>query len=354
MPLTIILPPGLPEAIAKSLRAPLRLVHLERLLAASTIAYDPRPVERSLADQLGIVAAADIPIAPLRLAGENADCDRQAQNGYWLCADPVATTTGIDSVRLDQGVDDLDAAEAGAIVATLSAFFAADGLRLIAPVPSRWYVRCDAAQQLASVPLERALGTSMLASLPTGTDAAAWRSRMNEAQMLLHAHPVNVEREARGQAPVASCWWWGGGNWPGWREARVDVVAGGPSWVASACRANRIETVPLPTSLTGLPNAGARRVLVILHDAAAVSAPDGPGWTIVDHLWLGALHGALDAGAIERASIVLPWGDGTLVIEVAAPSPISFWRDWRQWRSWFGWRAAAPPSLPNALEAFLQ
>ena len=354
MPLTIILPPRLPEALAEPSRAPLRLVHLERLLAASTIAHDQRPLERWIADQLGIIAPAEVPIAPLRLAGESADCDRLARDGYWLCADPVATTTGIDAVRIDHAIDDLEAAETEAIVATLSGFFAADGLRFLAPVPTRWYVRCNAAQQLSSVPLERALGASMLASLPTGNDAAAWRARLNEAQMLLHAHPVNAAREARGQAPVASCWWWGGGSWPGWRAAGVDVVAGGPRWVASACRANRIEAAPLPDSLTVLPNAGARRVMVIVDEAAPTSpasATDVSSWTIVDRTWLGALQAALDAGAIERASIVVPWRNGTLAIVVAAPAPIA---PWRRWRSLFGQSPAAPRSLPDALKAFLQ
>src|SRR2546430_884920 len=34
---------------------------------------------------------------------------------------------------------------------------------------------------------------------------------MNEAQMLLHEHPVNAEREARGLPALNSIWFWGGG-----------------------------------------------------------------------------------------------------------------------------------------------
>src|SRR2546423_11819725 len=34
---------------------------------------------------------------------------------------------------------------------------------------------------------------------------------MNEAQMLLHEHPVNAEREARGEPALNSIWFWGGG-----------------------------------------------------------------------------------------------------------------------------------------------
>jgi len=34
---------------------------------------------------------------------------------------------------------------------------------------------------------------------------------MNEAQMLLHEHPVNAGREARGELALNSIWFWGGG-----------------------------------------------------------------------------------------------------------------------------------------------
>ena len=37
---------------------------------------------------------------------------------------------------------------------------------------------------------------------------------MNEAQMILHTHPVNAEREARGMPAVNSVWLWGGGTLP--------------------------------------------------------------------------------------------------------------------------------------------
>jgi hypothetical protein len=43
---------------------------------------------------------------------------------------------------------------------------------------------------------------------------APWRHAINEAQMVLHAHPVNQARQAAGQPVVNSLWPWGGGRLP--------------------------------------------------------------------------------------------------------------------------------------------
>src|SRR6266568_5191760 len=48
-------------------------------------------------------------------------------------------------------------------------------------------------------------------NLPSGPDAMRFHALMNEAQMLLHEHPVNAEREARGEPALNSVWFWGGG-----------------------------------------------------------------------------------------------------------------------------------------------
>ncbi len=44
----------------------------------------------------------------------------------------------------------------------------------------------------------QALNRSVKHHLPQGADALAWHRVMNEAQMILHTHPVNVAREANG------------------------------------------------------------------------------------------------------------------------------------------------------------
>src|SRR3546814_5998711 len=46
--------------------------------------------------------------------------------------------------------------------------------------------------------------------LPAGNDGRRWRAVLNEAQIVLHNHPVNAERVRSGRMPVNSLWFHGG------------------------------------------------------------------------------------------------------------------------------------------------
>ncbi|MDH4286535.1 MAG: hypothetical protein OEV26_03840, partial [Gallionella sp.] len=61
------------------------------------------------------------------------------------------------------------------------------------------------------VPLSQAAGRNVHDLLPMGADASRWHRLFNETQMLLFAHPANDAREARGELPVNSLWFWGAG-----------------------------------------------------------------------------------------------------------------------------------------------
>lgn len=102
--------------------------------------------------------------------------------------------------------------EAQALVETFNQLYVADGLRLEAPTPTRWYLHLSKQPELRTTPLARALGRDIDPCLPTGHEAREWRRFLNEVQMLFHDHPVNRAREARGQALINSLWLWGGGR----------------------------------------------------------------------------------------------------------------------------------------------
>lgn len=347
MPLTMLAPALLDAVVPELARRQVRLPNLEALLAAGRISNADASAEQFLAAELGLPAREQPPVAALRLAAET-EVGAEARTGYWLCADPIATMMGLDAVRIERAVTDLTLAQAGALTASLSEFFAQDGLRFAAANAARWYVRCESPQQLASTPLWRAIGGSMLPQFPTGADASAWRARLNEAQMLLHAHPVNAAREEAGLPAVASVWWWGGGSWMEFGPPVVDAVTGGPSWVGAACAAAGIDFEPLPAGPAPAWPSGARHTLLILDDAweeAAMSPDPLIQW---DETWFGPLRTALDAGRLEQAALILPWGDGTLRVEL---EPLRRAR-WRRWLH-LG-RPAAAPALAETLNAFLR
>ena len=166
--------------------------------------------------------------------------------------------------------------------------------------------------------------------------------------MLLHAHPVNAAREEAGLPTVASVWWWGGGSWVEFGPPAVDAVAGGPSWVGAACAAAGIGFEPLPAGPAPAMPAGTRRTLLILEDAWEEAAMSPDPFVQWDQTWFGPLRTALDAGQLDQAALILPWGDGTLRVELEPPRR-SRWRRWLH----LG-RPAAAPALAETLKAFLR
>jgi hypothetical protein len=111
---------------------------------------------------------------------------------------------GRASAELAGIVDDLDRAEAEALLATLNAHFASDGLSFVAPRPDQFFVRASTPPRLSTVATSAALRRPLRPLLPQGPDAATWRRWQSEIEMLLHEHPVNVARERAGRSQVGS------------------------------------------------------------------------------------------------------------------------------------------------------
>lgn len=150
----------------------------------------------------------DAPVAAFMAAGAGLD----ASTRYWLKADPVTLVPSRSSVSLAGRVSDLASDEAEELLTALNAHFHDDGLVFVAPRPDTWLAHIDAAPTLVTTPLARAQRGELARELPRGDDGARWRRWQDEIQMLLHGHPVNSAREARGVAPVNAVWFWGGGR----------------------------------------------------------------------------------------------------------------------------------------------
>lgn len=149
-------------------------------------------------------------IAAHALAGEGLDPGADV----WLRADPVSLRFYQDRLTLlDPRALAIRPEEAQALVQTLSRHFTADGLAIRAPRPDRWYVRLpDGLSPPEVEPPDALIGRPLDQHLPGGAAAGYWRSRLTEAQMLLHDHPVNQAREASGLPPINSVWFWGAGR----------------------------------------------------------------------------------------------------------------------------------------------
>jgi hypothetical protein len=300
--------PGLLSASATPAPAPAPAPALARLLAAAYAhAHESEGAEAALAARFGIVRQLDWPLAAIRLAALGVD----PGDRYWLAADPVVLVAGRDDVRLTGVVTDLATADAAALIAALNVHFAPDGLVFVAPRPDAWFVAAASPPRIATRPLAVAIDRSLRALMPNGDDAPAWQRWQNEIQMLLHEHPVNVERERAGRVPVGGVWFSQGGT----RQAATPgslVRTWGTGGLAAALALNAgTPALPLPPNLSAVLSAanGADTLVVALDapiDRRAVDAAWArPAWKALARRVLESVTVTAD-GAGNAASWVVP------------------------------------------------
>jgi hypothetical protein len=266
---------------------------LARLFAAAgPPAFEPNGVGAALAPWYGVQRQTDWPFAALRVAALGVDPGADA----WIAADPVTLEAGRDDVHLLGPVADLLPDEAAALVATLNAHFRDDGLAFLAPRPGQWFVRAAAAPELKTRPLDVACGRTLRDLLPSGRDAPRWRRWQSEIQMLLHAHPVNLAREAAARPLVNSVWFSGAGTRPAPTPRAVATWAGAGIGVALAVHVGR-------------PAHAAPDVLDLSQadpDATTlVVVPDGtPGLDALERRVAAPAWDALARGAVDAVTLV--------------------------------------------------
>jgi hypothetical protein len=330
MQLTLVISGLLDIAVSALADADASAPALARLLGAA----EPPAIDRDSSvaiacAALGIARQRDWPVAPWLARGAGIDPGAR----YWLCAEPATFVVGHADVRLSGLVRDLAERETTALLATLNANFASDGVRFVGLEASHWLVGTDAAQALATHPADAVLGAPLLAFLPTGADAPRWHRWQSEMQMLLFEHPVNHARESAGLALVNGIWLWGGGtpvaNSPGARIATLHTDA----WhLRELARAVGVASASVPRSLDALRDTRSPSPVLVWLDA-----PDGSEaqrfaeWlAALDRDWAKPAADAFDAGEISRLDFVLA---GRATALHFSARRLSFARRLRNWRA---------------------
>lgn len=165
-----------------------------------------------LARSFDVLPRSALPVAALTRQHDAGD----ALQFTWLRADPACVRPDMASARLLACGDlDISAEECEALLAPLRPLFGDEGFPISAPVPSRWYLCLPQDARLPEfAPPEAVFGDDLFAYLPEGDGGRRWRRLLNEAQVVLHNHPINARRVAAGKLPINSLWFWGGGRLP--------------------------------------------------------------------------------------------------------------------------------------------
>ena len=205
---------------------------LSRLTPTARDEADPfapsPPHERALAAawgwQAGHVAKGTLPFAARAAAADGIEVRDLA----WGLITPVHWHVGRDHVTLvDPQALALTEAESRAAFEAVRELFESVGFTLAWGAPLRWYAAHQSLADLPCASLDRVIGRNVErwmrveAGAPPG--ARLIRRLQSEVQLLLYAHALNTEREAREALTINSFWLSGCGSFQPCDEALVQV-----------------------------------------------------------------------------------------------------------------------------------
>ena len=305
--------PGLFAAAAGS-----RLPALELLLARGRARSGERqPLEGWLREAFGLDE-------PLPAGALTAPAPGDA---FWARADPAHLRLMRDRLILVPAqAFSIAAHEAAALCEALSRHFSAHAFEPVQP--ARWCVRLPCEAKLsAENPLDLAGREVGLVMAPESVQL------VNEAQMLLHAHPVNDAREARGEPTVNSLWLWGAGRAPRVPRAPWQSVSADDPLVLGLARAAGCRWAALAESgqawLGRVPQEGRHLAVLDALRAPLALSQQAECRATLDALeadWFVPLLAALRAGRVGMVTLHVPEGGARASCETIRGDLRRFWR----------------------------
>jgi hypothetical protein len=236
---------------------------LSQWLARGDRLPDARPGRESLLRESFEFIGTSLPVAALTRSLDAND----AAGALWLRADPAyAMADAITGRLMACGDLGLSPVESDELSRALRPLFGDAGFPLEATKPSRWYLRCPPGARLPNFAAPGSvLGDDLMRHLPSGENERQWRHLFNEAQVILHSHPVNALRMQRGAVPANTVWFWGAGKLPEWVRAPFTRVASGDEATIALARLAKIPVVESKTASAELAADDS-----VLIDAAAI------------------------------------------------------------------------------------
>jgi hypothetical protein len=298
-------------------------VHGERLSSLETLVarcsglqrseYEPRAAlalwQRDLLTALSLEARR-YPSAAISAASEWG-----ADDGSWLHVEPVHLAVSRDGLAL-QIIPTWTQVELAMLEPALKKHCEQAGFEWRRSGEQVW-LRCDESLRVETVAPQAAALHGLRGAQAEGADAKRIVQLGTELQMLLHEHPTQQQRSARGQLPINALWLWGTGQHTPQSLATLPLLWSDERYVRGLARLCGSECRPLPDSLTTVSEQARH------HDTIVIAQIDSA--VHVEQRWFAPLHQALRSGVWRSARVYLD--DFYFEIERS-----QLWRVWRRAR----------------------
>jgi hypothetical protein len=289
---------------------------LARLLSKANVRQLDLPLEAVVCAQHGLADKPDYPIAAI---AANAD-GLAVGDDYWLRADAVHLLLQRDSFSLSEPAPlQVEREHAELIIASLNQHFGQDGMTFCIGNSGAWYLWLKQMPEIQTTLPSVAMDRNIYQFMPQGAAASTWVSYLNEAQMLLHDHPVNIQRETKHQAAINSVWLSGGGFMPQPLPAEndIDVFIASSALYHGLAQWSALTIQPAEQPLSK----------ILQHIGAHLHARlELPGQHLSDDINFAMLWDALRARKIEQMTLNLGCYEKTLVATIRPVDTYKFWR----------------------------
>lgn len=229
--------------------------------------------------------------------GVRAGSARSLPEGNWACARLVHLATAIEHLRLAPGALAIDSGESSTLLGDINRHLDGRGFRLHAQAATdEWLLEIEQPIECLGVEPELAAGRSVRDLMPAGRDGGRVRALMNEIQMLLHEHPVNLRRAGQGRPVINTLWLWGFGRFEPTGKMSLPTLFTDDAWLSGIWHLNGVQSEPLGGFATAI-GAGMREAMADGPILVAGSRPP--------HDSLSG-HGMIDALAQAERSCFAP------------------------------------------------
>jgi hypothetical protein len=264
-------------------------------IAQRTLATKLEPLHDAVIESIGLREASDqYPSAAVIRTG--ASGERAA--GFWLRAQPIHFAAGLDRLTtvVLRGAARMNEGERTLLEPIFIEHLQSSGLQLHHASNDEWLLRSDVSLQLQTVSPEFAAANPRAEILPRGPDAGALRRLMTEMQMLLHEHPVNARRQARGLPVINAIWIHGEGKLGDIAPASLPEAWGEDLYLRGIYRLHDKPVKAQPADAT---------TLVSQLQGASVAVIEVPDLHALEAQWLAPMTRALRGGAIAKLTLML-------------------------------------------------